>query len=71
MYADHYGWMGLGMWFFWILLVVIIVVIVRAVIGTGISSSSEESPIELLKTRYAQGEIDDEEFQIRKHELEK
>lgn len=71
MYADHVGWMGIGMWFFWILLAVIIVVIVKDVIGTGTSSSSGESPLELLKARYARGEIDDEEFQIRKQELEK
>jgi uncharacterized membrane protein len=46
-------------------------VIVKLVIGNGASTASEESPMKLLKARYARGEISDEEFQQRKHELEK
>tara|TARA_R110002153_G_scaffold18021_7_gene63327 strand:- start:9401 stop:9622 length:222 start_codon:yes stop_codon:yes gene_type:complete len=73
MYGDHLGWMGMGigMWLFWLLFIVIIVVIVKFVIGNGASNASEESPMKLLKARYARGEINDEEFQQRKHELEK
>jgi len=67
------GWMGAGMWLFWILLIVIIVVIARAVGGSGSSSppGQQESPLEILKARYARGEIDEEEFERRRHELEK
>ena len=43
MYADHFGWMGIGMWLFWILLIVIIVVIVKLVIGNGASTSATQT----------------------------
>ena len=71
MYGNHTGWMGIGMWLFWIFLIVIIVVVVKVVVGNSASAASEESPMKLLKARYARGEINDEEFQKRKHELEK
>ena len=67
------GWMGGGMWLFWIVLIVLVVLLLRAVSG-GFSSSSpsrQDTPLEILKARYARGEIDDEEFQRRRRELEK
>ncbi|MBT8117856.1 MAG: SHOCT domain-containing protein [Gammaproteobacteria bacterium] len=70
------GWgfgMGIGMWVFWILLIVIIVALVKMV-GPGPESSSgrpDKSPMEILKARYACGEIDEEEFNRRRHELER
>lgn len=70
MYGDHFSWMGIGMWFFWIVLLVIIVVIVKAVTANTTVPPSTESPMEILKSRYARGDIDDEEFQYRKSELE-
>lgn len=65
--------MGAGMWVFWGLLIVIIVALVKA-IGPGSGSTSanpDKSPMEILKARYARGEIDEEEFNRRRHELEK
>ena len=65
--------MGGGMWLFWIVLIVIVVFLLRGVAG-GLSSSSpshKDTPLEILKARYARGEIDDEEFQRRRRELEK
>jgi len=76
MFGTDGGWgfgMGVGMWVFWILLVVIIIALVR-VIGPGSGSppaTPDKSPMEILKTCYARGEIDEEEFQRRRHELEK
>ena len=72
MFGDG-GWMGAGMWVFWVLLIVIIVALVKA-IGPGSGSTSahpDKSPMEILKTRYARGEIDEEEFNRRRYELEK
>ena len=67
------GWMGAGMWLFWIVLIVVIVLLVRAFAGGGSASPPvpQDSPLDILKARYARGEIDDEEFQRRWRELEK
>ena len=65
--------MGIGMWIFWIVLIVVVVLLVRA-FGSGGSAAPlapRESPLDILKARYARGEIDDEEFQRRRRELEK
>ncbi len=70
MYGDPFSWMGIGMWFFWIVLLVIIVVIVKAVTTSGTVPPPKESPMEILKSGYARGDINDEEFQHRKSELE-
>lgn len=76
MFGTDSGWgsgMGLGMLFFWIVLIVIVVALVR-VIGPGSGSPPDvpdKSPIEILKARYARGEIDEEEFHRRRRELEK
>jgi len=76
MFGTDGSWgsgMGIGMWVFWIVLIVIIVALVK-VIGTGSGSPPaipDKSPMEILKTRYARGEIDEEEFHRRRRELEK
>ena len=66
-------WFGGGfMWIFWILLIVILVWVVRAMSGTGsgYNNNSDDSPLEILKKRYARGEIDEQEFERRRKELE-
>ena len=69
-YWDHMGGWGMfGMFLFWTLLIVGIVFLVRFLVqqqGTG-SRSSEESPLDVLKKRYARGEISKDEYErIRK-----
>ncbi|NOQ81191.1 MAG: SHOCT domain-containing protein [Methylophaga sp.] len=71
MFADYSGWMGAGMWIFWILFPIVIIVLLTVLYISGSTSLSGESPMEILKARYACGEIDDEEFLRRRHELEK
>jgi putative membrane protein len=76
MLGTEGGWgfgMGLGMWVFWIVLIVVIVALVK-IIGPGSASSTntpDKSPMDILKARFAKGEIDEEEFNRRRHELEK
>ena len=74
------GWdYGMG-WFwtiimvvFWIAVIVGIIFLIRwLVISTGTGSRaarSEESALEILKKRYARGEIDKKEFEEKKKDL--
>ena len=63
------------MWIFWILVVVALIVVIKAIAGGGGSGSNSrspqsDSPMEILKKRYARGEIDEQEFERRRKELE-
>lgn len=60
------GWM---MFFWWFLIIVLVVVVVRALLNTNQKKSGNETPLEILKRRYANGEIDKEEFEKRKEDL--
>ena len=64
------GWM---MFIWWFLIIALVVFAIRAVMNAGQSNQSQpkETPMEILKRRYAEGEIDEEEFQRRKQELQK
>ena len=74
MMSDYENmWFGGGfMWIFWILLFVVIVWAVKASTGNSSDnkSSSVDGPIDILKKRYARGEIDEEEYKRRLKELE-
>ena len=58
---------GIVMIAFWVLLVVFIVWIVREVSGK--NSRSNSNALEILKERYAKGEINKEEFESKKRDL--
>ena len=69
---PEYMWWG-GMWLFPIITILFLLVVVYLLFGrTGLKRPSEgqthlESPIDILKRRYARGEISKEEFdQMRK-----
>ncbi len=73
---DMPGWGG--HWFggvfmilFWVLVIVGIVVLIRGISSrSGVGSpTSSESPIEILKRRYAKGEIDKAEFEEKKKDI--
>lgn len=74
--SDHDGWMLLGggwMWIFWVLLIVVLVVVIKLFSEVGSRSSQnmvDESPLLILKKRYARGEIGEEEFERQRKELE-
>jgi putative membrane protein len=73
-HMNDYGWgwagMGLGMLLFWVLLIAAIVLLFRSSSGPGGGRSHERSALDLLKERYARGEIEREEFLQKKHDLE-
>jgi len=71
-YGMGWGWFGpILMIAFWALVMAGIVFLVKAIIGSRSSTSAkEETAIDILKKRYARGEIDAEEFARRKKDLE-
>ena len=68
------GWMpmmGFGMLFmalFWVVLIVGAVLLVKWLMGQG-GLAREDSALEILKKRYARGEINKQEFEERKRDL--
>jgi len=76
-----WGGQGYGMWgfggfamiFFWGLIIIGAVLVVKYVISGSVSGRSApvtNDPLQILKERYARGEIDTEEFEERKKGLE-
>lgn len=70
------GWMGIGpvhMLVFWGVVIFIIVALVRLLSGSSRGSDKPDRPekdaLDILKERYARGEIDHEEFEERKKRL--
>ncbi len=70
-----YGWgMGFGWIFmviFWALVIFGIVYIVQSLTRRAGQSGKEESALDMLKKRYAKGEITKEEFDRMKDDLQK
>jgi putative membrane protein len=70
MYGWDGGWlMGIVMVLFWVLIIGTIAALVRYFGGRHESSLPENSAIEILKRRYAQGEINRDEYEEKKKEL--
>jgi putative membrane protein len=72
MHPMWWGAWGLGMMvimlLFWVLVIVGLVVGIRWLLGQGKESRSD-SALEILRQRYARGEINKEEFEARKRDL--
>jgi putative membrane protein len=68
------GWFGgLFMILIWALIIIGIVVVVRKMMSGGMKNASPEhkapDPLDILRERYARGEISTEEFEERKKYL--
>jgi putative membrane protein len=68
---PYMGSMGWWMALWWVVAIVVLVLVVRMVAGSlgGPGSRVDESPEQILKRRYAKGEIDREEYQRRLEDL--
>lgn len=73
---NGYSWGGMAfgmasMLLFWVLLIAAVVILVRYLPGTGISPKrrQEKTALDILKERYARGEIGREEFEQKKRDL--
>lgn len=71
-----YGWGGGFNWlapiFIWIFFIFFIVIIVRLIVGKSHDSddsSEEKTPLDILKERYAKGEITKKDFDQMKKDL--
>jgi len=68
-----WGWWGMGWIFmiiFWGILVVGLIFLIRYLVGTTKASKGEESALDILKKRYARGEVNKEEFEQKKKDLQ-
>ena len=67
MYGDH--WFGGGfMWVFWVLLIIFIFWGARSFTANN-DSNQQQSALDILKKRYARGEINQEEYEAKKRDL--
>ena len=66
-----YGWgMGIGMLLFWGILIAAIAALAKYSLGSRASGRHEKSALDLLKERYVRGEIEREEFEQKKKDIE-
>jgi putative membrane protein len=66
------GWWGIGLIFmivFWGLFIVALIFFIRYLVRSAGRSKGEESALDILKKRYARGEINKEEFEQKKKDL--
>ena len=64
-----WGWGMMAMMFlFWVLFIVGLIVGIRWLIGKG-KEQKQDSALEILRERYARGEINKEEFEARRKDL--
>ncbi len=70
---GNWGWgggMGLGMVLFWAAFIAVIVMVVRAVGNDATGSKGDKTPLQILKQRYARGDIGKDEFEQKQRDLE-
>ena len=61
------GWWMMILW--WVIIIAAIVLLVRYAASTNTNTPQEKSALDILKERYARGEIDKEEFREKKQDL--
>ncbi len=75
MWGDYgnYGWWWGGavhMLLFWIVLILVIVALAKWIFGRSGDAPRGKSALDILKERYARGEIGKDEFEQKKRDLE-
>ena len=71
--GSSYGMMGGGYWIlgliFWILVIIGLALLIKYLLEGSRGKRGEESALEILKKKYARGEISKEEFEEKKKDL--
>ena len=66
-----FGYGGILMWILWIVIITVIVYALTRIFKSGnLWKGSSEKPLDILKKRYARGEISKEEYEYMKKELQ-
>lgn len=67
---DHYNWWGMPMmWFIWLPIIILAVVLIVRYSNNNQPKEKGDSPMDILKKRYAKGEITKEEFEEMKRDI--
>ena len=69
-HSGNAWWMGLMMLVFWTAVIVLIIWSVRSRSAGGSSVDSPTTALDVLAERYARGEIDEEEYRLRRTTLQ-
>lgn len=64
---GFWGWIFMLLW--WVLIIVVIIALIKWLANQFNGGTSEKTPMNILKERYARGEIDKKEFEEKKKEL--
>ena len=70
---ESWGWgggMGLGTVLFWGVIIAVIVLIVRLLGKDAAARGGDKTPLQILKERYARGDIGKDEYEQKKRDLE-
>jgi putative membrane protein len=73
MYGPGGGWpmmhYGYGGWFMWLIPVIVVAIVIYLIMQTRGGRTAPETPLEILKKRYAKGEITKEQYDRMKQDL--
>jgi putative membrane protein len=68
-YGFGMGFGGFFMVIFWVLVIIGIILLIKMIVSGTKSEGKQETALDILKKRYARGEISKEEFEEKKKDI--